>query len=77
MSSASEPSVEVLTAEVRVLQIGSKPVALSAARKPTKGIAIEAIDVAKAYAHTLFSGFSARFARGENWNSLMIIGCPS
>lgn len=33
MSSASEPSVEVLTAEVRVLQIGSKPVALSAARQ--------------------------------------------
>lgn len=33
MSSASEPSVEVLTAEVRVLQIGSKPVTLSAARQ--------------------------------------------
>ena len=33
MSSASEPSVEVLTAEVRVLQVGSKPVTLSAARQ--------------------------------------------
>lgn len=33
MNSASEPSVEVLTAEVRVLQVGSKPIALSAARQ--------------------------------------------
>lgn len=33
MSSASEPAVEVLTAEIRVLQVGSKPVALSAARQ--------------------------------------------
>ena len=33
MSSASEPSVEVLAAEVRVLQVGSKPVTLSAARQ--------------------------------------------
>ena len=31
--SASEPTVEVLTAEIRVLQVGSKPVALSAARQ--------------------------------------------
>lgn len=33
MSSADEPVVEVLTAEVRVLQVGSKPIALSAARQ--------------------------------------------
>ena len=33
MSSASEPAVEVLTAEIRVLQVGSKPVTLSAARQ--------------------------------------------
>jgi hypothetical protein len=33
MSSHSEPSVETLTAEIRVLQVGSKPVALSAARQ--------------------------------------------
>jgi len=33
MSSHSEPSVETLTAEVRVLQAGSKPVTLSAARQ--------------------------------------------
>lgn len=33
MSSDSEPTVEVLTAEIRVLQVGSKPVALSAARQ--------------------------------------------
>jgi hypothetical protein len=33
MSSHSEPSVETLTAEVRVLQVGSKPVTLSAARQ--------------------------------------------
>ena len=33
MRSASEPEVEVLTAEIRVLQVGSKPVALSAARQ--------------------------------------------
>ena len=33
MSSDSEPAVEVLTAEIRVLQVGSKPVALSAARQ--------------------------------------------
>lgn len=33
MSSAREPSVEVLTAEVRVLQVGSRPIALSAARQ--------------------------------------------
>jgi hypothetical protein len=31
--SASEPVVEVLTAEIRVLQVGSKPIALSAARQ--------------------------------------------
>ena len=40
-------------------------VALNAARKPTKGIAIELIGVAKAYAEPLFSGVSAKFARGE------------
>jgi hypothetical protein len=33
MSSPREPSVESLTAEVRVLQVGSKPVTLSAARQ--------------------------------------------
>ena len=33
MSSDSEPAVEVLTAEIRVLQVGSKPVTLSAARQ--------------------------------------------
>jgi hypothetical protein len=33
MSSHSEPSVETLTAEVRVLQVGSKPVTLSTARQ--------------------------------------------
>jgi hypothetical protein len=33
MNSASEPAVEVLTAEIRVLQVGSKPVTLSAARQ--------------------------------------------
>lgn len=33
MSSPSEPSVESLTAEIRVLQVGSKPIALSAARQ--------------------------------------------
>lgn len=33
MSSHSEPSVESLTAEIRVLQVGSKPVTLSAARQ--------------------------------------------
>jgi hypothetical protein len=33
MSSANEPEVEVLTAKVRVLQVGSKPVTLSAARQ--------------------------------------------
>jgi hypothetical protein len=33
MSSSSEPLVESLTAEIRVLQVGSKPVTLSAARQ--------------------------------------------
>ena len=33
MSSDSESKVEVLTAEIRVLQVGSKPVTLSAARQ--------------------------------------------
>lgn len=33
VSSASELAVEVLAAEIRVLQVGSKPVALSAARQ--------------------------------------------
>jgi hypothetical protein len=33
MSSHSEPSVETLTAEIRVLQVGSKPVTLSTARQ--------------------------------------------
>lgn len=33
MSSPHEPSVETLTAEIRVLQVGSKPVTLSAARQ--------------------------------------------
>ncbi len=40
-------------------------VALTAARKPTGGIAIEAIDLAKAYAKPLFSGLRAKFVRGE------------
>jgi hypothetical protein len=33
MSSSSEPSVESLTAEIRILQVGSKPITLSAARQ--------------------------------------------
>lgn len=33
MSSPHEPSVETLTAEIRVIQVGSKPVTLSAARQ--------------------------------------------
>ncbi len=33
MSSASDPAVEVLTSEIRVHQVGSKPVTLSAARQ--------------------------------------------
>jgi|SRR5580698_9531969 hypothetical protein len=33
MGSANEPEVEVLTAEIRVLQVGSKPVTLSTARQ--------------------------------------------
>jgi hypothetical protein len=33
MSSHSEPLVETLTAEIRVLQVGSRPVTLSAARQ--------------------------------------------
>lgn len=40
-------------------------VALSAARKPTGGIAIELVDIAKAYARPLFSGLRAKFVRGE------------
>jgi ATP-binding cassette subfamily F protein 3 len=40
-------------------------VALTAARKPTTGIAIELVDVAKAYAQPLFAGLNAKFARGE------------
>jgi len=40
-------------------------VALTAARKPTRGIAIELAGVAKAYAEPLFSHLSAKFARGE------------
>jgi ATPase subunit of ABC transporter with duplicated ATPase domains len=40
-------------------------VALTAARKPTTGIAVELVDIAKAYAQPLFSGLRAKFARGE------------
>jgi ATP-binding cassette subfamily F protein 3 len=40
-------------------------VALSASRKPTTGIAIELVNVAKAYNEPLFSGVNAKFARGE------------
>ncbi len=43
-------------------QIG---VALTASRRATNGIAVEAIDLAKAYAVPLFSGVSATFVRGE------------
>jgi ATP-binding cassette subfamily F protein 3 len=43
-------------------QIG---VALTASRKATNGIAVEAIDLAKAYTVPLFSGVSAKFVRGE------------
>ena len=45
MSSASDPAVEVLTAEIRVLQVGSKPVTLSAARQldSVDGSAIKAV----------------------------------
>ena len=46
-------------------------VALTAARKATTGIAIELVDVAKAYGMPLFSGVSAKFARGE---SVAIVG---
>lgn len=41
MSGANEPTVEVLTAEIRVLQVGSKPVTLSAARQ------LDSVDAAK------------------------------
>jgi ATP-binding cassette subfamily F protein 3 len=40
-------------------------VALTAARKATTGIAIELVNVAKAYNEPLFSGVNAKFARGE------------
>jgi ATP-binding cassette subfamily F protein 3 len=40
-------------------------VALTAARKATTGIAIELVDVAKAYNEPLFAGVNAKFARGE------------
>ena len=40
-------------------------VALSASRRATNGIAVEAIGLAKAYAHPLFAGVSAKFVRGE------------
>ncbi|MGA2396017.1 MAG: ABC-F family ATP-binding cassette domain-containing protein [Candidatus Lustribacter sp.] len=40
-------------------------VALTAARKATTGIAVELINVAKAYKEPLFSGLNAKFARGE------------
>jgi ATP-binding cassette subfamily F protein 3 len=43
-------------------QIG---VALSASRRATNGIAVEAIGLAKAYALPLFSDVSAKFVRGE------------
>jgi ATP-binding cassette, subfamily F, member 3 len=46
-------------------------VALTAARRATSGIAIELADVAKAYKEQLFSGVSAKFARGE---SIAIVG---
>ena len=40
-------------------------VALTAARKATTGIAIELVNVAKAYTEPLFSNVNAKFARGE------------
>jgi ATP-binding cassette, subfamily F, member 3 len=40
-------------------------VALTASRKATTGIAIELVNVAKAYNEPLFSGVNAKFARGE------------
>ena len=40
-------------------------VALGAARRATNGIAVEAIDVAKAYAQPLFRSVNATFVRGE------------
>jgi ATP-binding cassette, subfamily F, member 3 len=40
-------------------------VALNAARRATKGIAVELVGVAKAYERPLFAGVSAAFARGE------------
>jgi ATP-binding cassette subfamily F protein 3 len=40
-------------------------VALAASRKATNGIAVEAVDIAKAYHHPLFSGVNAAFVRGE------------
>jgi ATP-binding cassette subfamily F protein 3 len=43
-------------------QIG---VALTAARRATNGIAVEAIDLAKAYNAPLFAGVNAKFVRGE------------
>jgi len=39
-------------------------VALTAARRPTRGIALEAVGLAKAYDRPLFTGVSAAFARG-------------
>jgi hypothetical protein len=44
MNSASEPAVEVLTAQIRVIQVGAKPIALSAARQldSVDGAAIKA-----------------------------------
>jgi len=46
MSSASDPAVEVLTAEIRVLQVGSKPVTLSAARQ------LDSVDRSAGYGST-------------------------
>jgi ATP-binding cassette, subfamily F, member 3 len=46
-------------------------VALTAARKATTGIAIELVNVAKAYNEPLFAGVNAKFARGE---SVAIVG---
>jgi len=40
-------------------------VALTAARKATRGIAVELVDVTKSYGAPLFAGLNAKFARGE------------
>jgi ATP-binding cassette subfamily F protein 3 len=61
------------------IELGSAPqaerrsigVALSAARRATRGIAVEARGISKAYDQTLFANVSATFARGDR---VVIVG---